>query len=200
MPCLRCVFSSGTSLFVTHSCLLGSCPGLAVPLSPPCCAAPGSLCPSANSQQPSRARGWTEQALLKSYGLKGTGVASSTSAPAPQHFCPPISFLDVTHPLEVFLIPPHPSPALHLSGRLSAKLLQLCPTLYDTKDCSLPGSSVHGILQARILESVAVSFSRRSSPPRDGTPGLFCFCIGRRVLYHWLHGFNPWSLSGGLPA
>ena len=46
---------------------------------------------------------------------------------------------------------------------------QLCPILCDPMDCSLPGSSVHGIFQARILEWVAVSFSRRSSRPRDGT-------------------------------
>ena len=39
----------------------------------------------------------------------------------------------------------------------------LCPTLCDPKDCSPPGSSVHGILQARILEWVAISFSRGSS-------------------------------------
>ena len=38
-------------------------------------------------------------------------------------------------------------------------LTQLCPTLCDPKDCSPPGSSVHGILQARILERVASSFS-----------------------------------------
>ena len=36
-------------------------------------------------------------------------------------------------------------------------------------DCSLPGSSIHGIFQARVLEWVAISFSRGSSPPRDGT-------------------------------
>ena len=42
-------------------------------------------------------------------------------------------------------------------------------TLCDSMDCSLRGSSVHGILQARILEWVAISFSRRSSQPRDGT-------------------------------
>ena len=41
----------------------------------------------------------------------------------------------------------------------SAKLLQSCPTLCNPMDCSLPGSSVHGILQARIPEWVAVSFS-----------------------------------------
>ena len=44
-----------------------------------------------------------------------------------------------------------------------------CPTLCDPMDCSLPGSSVHGILQARILERVAISSSRRSSQPRDWT-------------------------------
>ena len=41
----------------------------------------------------------------------------------------------------------------------AAKLLQLCPTLCDPMDCSLPGFSVHGILQARTLEWVAISFS-----------------------------------------
>ena len=42
---------------------------------------------------------------------------------------------------------------------LPAKLLQSCPTLCDPMDCSLPGFSVHGILQARTLEWVAISFS-----------------------------------------
>ena len=46
---------------------------------------------------------------------------------------------------------------------------QLCPTLCDPMDCSLPGSSVHGILQVRILEWVAMPFSRRSYQPRDRT-------------------------------
>ena len=40
-----------------------------------------------------------------------------------------------------------------------SEITQLCPTLSDPMDCSLPGSSVHGILQARILEWVAISFS-----------------------------------------
>ena len=47
-----------------------------------------------------------------------------------------------------------------------AKSLQLCPTLYDPTDCSLQGSSVHGISQAWTLEWVAISFSRGSSWPR----------------------------------
>ena len=46
---------------------------------------------------------------------------------------------------------------------------QSCPTLCDPVDCSLPGSSVHGILQVRILEWVAISFCRGSSPPRGGS-------------------------------
>ena len=46
---------------------------------------------------------------------------------------------------------------------------QLCLTLCDPMDCSLPGSYVHGILQARILEWVVVAFSRGSSQPRDWT-------------------------------
>ena len=41
----------------------------------------------------------------------------------------------------------------------TAKPLQLCPTLCNPMDCSLPGSSVHGIFQARVLEWVAIAFS-----------------------------------------
>ena len=46
---------------------------------------------------------------------------------------------------------------------------QLCPTLCDPMDCSPPGSSVHGIFQARVLEWIAISSSRGSSQPRDWT-------------------------------
>ena len=56
-------------------------------------------------------------------------------------------------------------------------------------DCSLPGSSVPGILQAVILEWVAISFSRRSSQPRDRT---WVSCIaGRRFTYHLSHQGSP---------
>ena len=50
-----------------------------------------------------------------------------------------------------------------------SELAQSCLTLCDPMDCRSPGSSVHGILQARILEWVAISFSRGSSQPRDQT-------------------------------
>ena len=46
---------------------------------------------------------------------------------------------------------------------LESEVAQSCPTLWDPVDCSPPGSSVHGILQARILEWVAIFFSRESS-------------------------------------
>ena len=46
---------------------------------------------------------------------------------------------------------------------------QSCPTLCDPMDCSLPGSSVHGVFQERILEWVAISSPRGTSPPRDQT-------------------------------
>ena len=56
-----------------------------------------------------------------------------------------------------------------LSGKGRKWSRSVFPTLCDRMDCSLPGSSVHGIFQARILEWVAISFSRRSSPPRGWT-------------------------------
>ena len=51
----------------------------------------------------------------------------------------------------------------------SERVAELCLTLCDPMDCNPPGSSVHGILQARILEWVAIPFSRGSSGPRDRT-------------------------------
>ena len=48
-----------------------------------------------------------------------------------------------------------------------SEVAQLCPTLCNPVDCNLPGSSIHGILQTRILEWVAISFSRGSSQFRD---------------------------------
>ena len=50
-----------------------------------------------------------------------------------------------------------------------SEVAQSCPTLCDPVDCSLPGSSVHGIFQAIVLEWLAISFSRGSSRPRNQT-------------------------------
>ena len=57
-----------------------------------------------------------------------------------------------------------------------------CLTVCNPMDCSLPGSSVHGMFQARILVWVAISSSRGSSQPRDQT---WVSYIGRYILYHW---------------
>ena len=65
-----------------------------------------------------------------------------------------------------------------------SKSLQLCLTLCDPMDCSSPGSFVHGILQPRILEWIAMLFSRGSSWSRDRIFISYFCCIGRWVLYH----------------
>ena len=70
---------------------------------------------------------------------------------------------------------------------MCAKSIQLCLTLCDPMDCSPSGSSIHGILEARILEWVAVPSSRGSSQPRDQTLVSYVSCIDRQVLYHWRH-------------
>ena len=65
---------------------------------------------------------------------------------------------------------------------MHAKSLQLCTTLFDPMDWSSPGSSVHGILQVRILEWVAMPSSRRSSWPRNWTCISHGSCFAGRVL------------------
>ena len=62
-------------------------------------------------------------------------------------------------------------------------------------DCGPPGTLVHGILQARTLERVAMPSSRASSQPRDQTPVSYVSCIGSQVLYHWCHLGNPYINS-----
>ena len=62
------------------------------------------------------------------------------------------------------------------------KVAQLCPTLCDSMDCSLPGSSVHGISQARILERVAIHFSRGFFQLRDWTQ---VSCIAGEFFTIW---------------
>ena len=64
-------------------------------------------------------------------------------------------------------------------------------TLCDLMACSLPSSSVHGISQARILECVAISFSRGSSWPRDQTLRLVCCTLAGRFFTVW--GSHTWA-------
>ena len=70
----------------------------------------------------------------------------------------------------------------HTYNILCVFVAQLCLTLCDSKDRSPPGSSVHGILQARTLKWLAISFSRGSSWPRDRT---WVFCIAGRCCNVW---------------
>ena len=60
-------------------------------------------------------------------------------------------------------------------------MLSCVQTLCDPMDCSEPGSSVHGILQVKIVQWIAIPFSRGSSQPRNQT---HVCCIGRQILYH----------------
>ena len=63
-----------------------------------------------------------------------------------------------------------------------SKVAQSCLTLYNPMDCSLPGSCVHGIFQATVLEWIAIFFSRESSRPRDRTQ---VSCIVDRRFTIW---------------
>ena len=65
----------------------------------------------------------------------------------------------------------------------ACSVTQSYPTLCDPLDCSLPGSSVSGILQARILEWLAIPSSRGSSQPRDRTHVSSVSCIGRWIFF-----------------
>ena len=71
----------------------------------------------------------------------------------------------------------------YIRSESESEVAQSCPTLCDPLDCRLPGSSLHEILQARVLEWVAISFSRGSSWTRDGTQ--VSWIPGRR--------FNLWA-------
>ena len=66
---------------------------------------------------------------------------------------------------------------------MCVKWLQSYMILCDTMDYSLPGSAVHGIHQARILEWVSAPSSWKSSPPRDRTCIPYIIYFGRWVLY-----------------
>ena len=72
------------------------------------------------------------------------------------------------------------------------KSLQSCPTLCEPMDQSPRLSSVHGILQSRILEWVAMPSSRVSSWPRDQTCVSYISCLGRWVPHHLCHLGFPW--------
>ena len=71
-----------------------------------------------------------------------------------------------------------------MACRCCCLVVKSCLTLSDPMDCGPPGSSVRGILQARILEWIAISSSGGSSQPRDQTCVSCISCTGRWILYH----------------
>ena len=115
----------------------------------------------------------------------------------PIHMKGPLDVIQVTAPIE-HSVPSHGDTVLDvlLSLQVSAAppqsgcnhmyvcvfVTQLCPTLCDPMDCSLPGSYVHGILQARLLEWVAIPFSRESSRLKDWTQ---LSCMAGRFFTIW---------------
>ena len=106
---------------------------------------------------------WTEEpGGLQSMGLQVVGHDWATSHILSQSdFLRLSTYLDLHDPQLVFS-----KYALAWPCAVIFLVAQLCPTLCDPMDCSLPGFSVHGIFQARILKWVAISFSRGSSRPR----------------------------------
>ena len=84
------------------------------------------------------------------------------------------------------LLPQHRSPLVRILPAVCVVLLclvaQSCPTLFDPMDYNAPGSSVHGILQARILECVAIPSSRGFSQPQDQTQDS---CIADEFFTIW---------------
>ena len=86
--------------------------------------------------------------------------------------------------------------ALQCCVSFCCKVAQSCPTLWDPTDCSLPGSSVHEIFQVRVLDLVAISFSRGSSWPRDRTRvssiadrGFTIWATREAQLYVYIYSF-----------
>ena len=77
---------------------------------------------------------------------------------------------------------------------------QSCPTLCSPMNCSLSGSSIHGILQARILEWIAIPFSRGSSCPKDRTQvsciaGTFFTIWATGKINWWLKNYYSWDIQ-----
>ena len=75
--------------------------------------------------------------------------------------------------------------------KVKALVAQSCLTLYEPMDCSPPGFPVHRVLQARVLEWVAMLSSRGSSWPRDGTHISYASCVGRQVLLPLMPAGKP---------
>ena len=137
--------------------------------------------------------------MVPSFVLKAGSVTSFSFSisPCPRPHPLSLSFCElVAFSLTLTLLSPaHRSLACMLC---CAKLLQSCPTLCDPVDCNPPGSSVLGILQARILEWVAMPSSRGSSRPRDHTRVSCGSCLAGRFFITEPPGSPKRSLTWAL--
>ena len=127
---------------------------------------------------------WTPRTDLLYAGLFGSPCSprdSQESSPIPQ-------FKSINSSVLNFLYSPTLTSMCVCVCVCVCEVAQSCPTLCDPVDCSPPGSSIHEILQARILKWVAISFSRGSSRPRDRTQAF---------LFAGRH-FNLWATREAL--
>ena len=110
---------------------------------------------------------------------KGLWLVQVGSSPTPwiQSLWPGDEWLQLVNPL-----------SCERKWKSESEVDQLCLTLCDPVDCSPPGSFIHGILHARILEWVAISFSRGSSQPRDWAQ---VSCIAGRCFNLWATRWPP---------
>ena len=139
-------------------------------------------CQASLSMGFSRQEYWRGLSCSPPGALPGPGIESMPPALAGGFFITSVTWKALssayrgTNPI----IRPAP-PTMTSSEPSACKYAPSCPTVRNPRGCSPPGSSVHGISQARILEQVAVSFSRGSSPSRDGT---YISRIAMQILYH----------------
>ena len=84
---------------------------------------------------------------------------------------------------------------LYSDGKLKVLVTQSCPTLCYPMDCSLPGSSIHGIVLARKLEWAAISSSSGPSRPRNQTLVSWVSCIAGKLFTAEPLGWKAWGMS-----
>ena len=123
---------------------------------------------------------------------KGTNHVHKGSIPWPNHLLKTASPYSITFGISTYELggtqifspwQPLITDVPHVCVLSHFSRVQLC----DPVDRSLPGSSVPGIPQGRILGWIAVLSSKGSSRPRDQTQVSYVSCVGRQVLYHWRH-------------
>ena len=156
---------SQASLYA-HDCVMSTSPFISSAIGFPICRVIWEI---------SSSQGWRASEVCVWRACWTGWAASREVLPLPQWF-----FLRV--PQTWILTPPGNTGKKKVKSE--SEVAQSCLTLCDTMGCSLWGSSVHGIFLARVLEWVAISFSKGSSRPRDR---IWVFCIAGRCFYRLNH-------------